>query len=266
MDYKSIGLTGVGNARQLGGYIGADGRKVKENLLLRTAQLADASTEDLKRLKEIYHLSDVVDFRTTLERDAKPDPEIEGVSNYHLPILDESSKESAGMAAAAAGGAFSLDKVMEFVEAGALENMYVDIAVSPYSQKQYTHFLQILVNHKEGAILWHCAGGKDRAGLGTVYVLAALGVDRETILADYMMTNHYYQEDIAKFEQYILSQGYPKETVKAARAMAGAEQAYLEKALAVIDEKYGSMDAYLECQLGLSVENKQKLRDRYLEI
>ena len=67
MDYKSIGLTGVGNARQLGGYIGADGRKVKENLLLRTAQLADASTEDLKRLKEIYHLSDVVDFRTTLE-------------------------------------------------------------------------------------------------------------------------------------------------------------------------------------------------------
>ena len=48
MDLKSIGLTGVGNARQLGGYTGADNRKIKMDTLLRTGKLAEALPEDLE--------------------------------------------------------------------------------------------------------------------------------------------------------------------------------------------------------------------------
>ena len=266
MDFRSIGLTGVGNARQLGGYIGADGRKIKENLLLRTGKLADADTEDLRRLREVYQLSEVVDFRTSFERDAQPDPVMEGVTNHHIGILDESSKANEGMAAAAAGGAFPIEKVMEFITNGAMEDMYVDIATNPHSQQGYSRFFQILLEHGQGAVLWHCTAGKDRTGFGSVLVLAALGVDRKTIVEDYVLTNHYYQKNIAGFEQYIRSQGYSDEAMKAAKAIAGAEQDYLEKALDVIDREYGSMDIYLERKLGLSVDNKQKLRDKFLEI
>lgn len=266
MDFRSIGLTGVGNARQLGGYIGADERKIKENLLLRTGKLADADTEDLRRLREVYQLSEVVDFRTSFERDAQPDPVMEGVTNHHIGILDESSKANEGMAAAAAGGAFPIEKVMEFITNGAMEDMYVDIATNPHSQQGYSRFFQILLEHGQGAVLWHCTAGKDRAGFGSVLLLAALGVDRKTIVEDYVLTNHYYQKNIAGFEQYIRSQGYSDEAMKAAKAIAGAEQDYLEKALDVIDREYGSMDIYLERKLGLSVDNKQKLRDKFLEI
>lgn len=265
MDLKSIGLTGIGNARQLGGYTGADSRRIKKDVLLRTGKLADAAEGDLDRLKNVYHLTEVVDFRTTFERDAAPDPEIEGVRSYHFGILDESAKENQGMAAAAAGGAFPLEKVMGFITSGAMENMYVDIALSPVSQKGYSGFFEVLLNHGEGAVLWHCTAGKDRAGFGSVLILSALGVDRETILEDYILTNQYYRENIEQLEQFIRSKGLPEEAVKAAKSMAGAEQAYLEKALDTIDKNYGSMDAYLENQLGLSVDNKQKLRDKYLE-
>lgn len=266
MELKSIGLRQVGNARQLGGYIGADGRRIKENILLRTGKLADAAKEDIQRLCGDFHLTEVVDFRSSFERDAAPDPEMDGVKNYHLGILDETAKENAGMAAAAAGGAFSLDEAMEFIKGGAVENMYVDIATSQYSQQGYAQFLKILLNHEEGAVLWHCTAGKDRAGFGSVLVLAALGVERGTILEDYVLTNEYYQENIAGMERFVRSKGYPEEIVKAAKAMVGAEQRYLEKALDKIDANYGSMDVYLEKQLGLSVDNKQKLREKYLEI
>ena len=265
MDLKSIGLAGIGNARQLGGYTGAGSRRIKEGVLLRTGKLADAAEGDLERLKNVYHLTEVVDFRTTFERDAAPDPVIEGVQNYHFGILDESAKENQGMAAAAAGGAFPLEKVMEFITGGAMENMYVDIALSPVSQQGYSRFLEVLLNHEDGAVLWHCTAGKDRAGFGSVLILSALGVDRKTILEDYILTNQYYRESIEQLEQYVRSKGFPEEAVKASKAMAGAEQAYLEKALGVIDKNYGSMDVYLEKQLGLSVDNKQKLQNKYLE-
>lgn len=266
MELNSIGLIGVDNARQLGGYIGANGRKIKENVLLRTGKLAKATESDIERLSGTYHLTDVVDFRTSFERDAEPDPEIEGVLNHHIGILDEDSEQTSGMAAVAAGGGFPMEQVMEYIKSGAMADMYVDIATNPVAMKGYSRFLEILLNHKEGAILWHCSAGKDRAGFGSVVILAALGVDRKTILEDYILTNQYYKEMIAGIERHVSHMGFSEEEVRAAKALAGAEQKYLEKAFDVIDRHYGSMDSYLENGLGLTVENRQKLRKIYLEI
>lgn len=49
-DSRSLLLTGVGNARELGGYTAEDGRTVKHGVLLRTAKLADATEDDIQRL------------------------------------------------------------------------------------------------------------------------------------------------------------------------------------------------------------------------
>jgi len=88
-DSQSLGLTSVNNARELGGYAAADGRKVKKSTLLRTAALGDASEADLKKLRDDYHLGTVLDFRMSSEVESKPDPEIEGVKNLNLRIIDE---------------------------------------------------------------------------------------------------------------------------------------------------------------------------------
>ena len=262
MDLKSIGLTGVGNARQLGGYTGADNRKIKMDMLLRTGKLAEALPEDLKRLRDIYGLTDVVDFRTTPERDKAPDPEMDGVKNYHVPILDE---ENGSMAAVAASGVFTPDETIKYLLSGAMADMYVEIATTPFSQKGYARFFRILLENEHGAVLWHCTAGKDRAGFGSVLVLAALGVERSVILEDYEITNHYYKENIKAMEQFLRNKGLGDEAVQAARSTAGAEVKHLVKALDVIDREYGSMEEYLRSRILLSDADKEKLRNKYLE-
>ena len=86
---QSLGLSGVGNARELGGYACADGRAVKPGVFLRTAALANATEEDIWILKDDYHLSTIVDLRMATEVESAPDPEIEGVKYLHLGIIDE---------------------------------------------------------------------------------------------------------------------------------------------------------------------------------
>ena len=51
--------------------------------------------------------------------------------------------------------------------------------------------LSIIFSHdySSGGCLWHCTAGKDRSGVITAYVLAALGVGKEEIIRDYMRSN-----------------------------------------------------------------------------
>lgn len=76
---QSLSLTGVGNARELGGYASEDGRTVKRGVLLRTAKLSKATDEDIERLLSVYHLAVDVDFRGDFEVEDAPDPEMDGV-------------------------------------------------------------------------------------------------------------------------------------------------------------------------------------------
>lgn len=69
---QSLSLSGVGNARELGGYATEDGRTVKRGVLLRTAKLSNATEEDLQKLTEAYHLSVVIDFRGDMEIESSP--------------------------------------------------------------------------------------------------------------------------------------------------------------------------------------------------
>ena len=90
-DSRSLLLTGVGNARELGGYTTEDGRTVKHGVLLRTAKLADATEDDIQRLLTVYRLAVDVDFRSDGEVESAPDPEMEGVEYLNIHIMDESS-------------------------------------------------------------------------------------------------------------------------------------------------------------------------------
>ena len=81
VETQGIGLTGLGNARELGGYVAEDGRTVKHGVLLHSAKPADATTEDLAKLRETYHLAVLADFRSDSEVAQAPDPEIDGVTN-----------------------------------------------------------------------------------------------------------------------------------------------------------------------------------------
>ena len=84
---REISIEGIANIRQLGGYIGANERRIKDNLLIRSGHLSNVNEDNLKLLSENYNIKTVIDFRTEFEREHKPDKHIEGAKEFWLPII-----------------------------------------------------------------------------------------------------------------------------------------------------------------------------------
>ena len=189
MEAVSLGLTGVANARRVAGYPAAGGRKVRGERLLRTGALGGASAEDLQRLIR-YQVKYVVDFRTSFEKAGAPDPEIPGAVHLDIPILEESGDSAAG-AAAAGGMADPAKAILQYALSGKLENLYLDMAMSAFSQQGFKRFFDLLLDCREGAVLWHCTGGKDRTGLAGYLLLYTLGVPEADCMEDFLLSNRF---------------------------------------------------------------------------
>ena len=256
---QAIEMESLNNARQLGGYVGADGRKVKDNVLIRCGQRSDASEEDIRKLQEVYHVTNVVDFRSDSEREAAPDKEIEGAVNTWTSVKEYSQ-------AAKNLPQDPVDQIILYAQSGGAQKAYSDIVTSEIGQEGYHDFFRILLeNEEDGAVLWHCTQGKDRAGLAAVFILYALGVDEETILDDFELSNVYYADRIAYMKKEAQDRGCEEELLDEIGALVGVSREYMKETIDLIETEYGSMDDYLHNQLGLTDDDITALRDKYLE-
>lgn len=258
----------IENARQLGGYIGADGKKVKDNVLIRTAGIDGISDETAEKLAEEYHVKYVVDFRMDYERERTADKAIPGAENiaisvYELDMTDPKMVEM--MRRIGEAGDDSLQKSIEYAKTGYLSLLYTQILLSEAGQKGYARFFDILLKNKGGAVLWHCTYGKDRTGVAAALVLYALGVDEDVIMRDFLMSNEVYRDNIAYLENELKNRSCDDMVMKEAQAMAGVKGEYLAAAFEAVKSKYGSIQDYIKNQLGVSDEKIAKLRDMYLE-
>ena len=258
----------IDNARQLGGYIGADGRKVKDNVLIRTARLDGISDETAEKLASKYNVKYVVDFRMGYERDGAADKDIAGAENiwisvYELDMTDPTMVEM--MKKIKEAGDDSLQKSIEYAKTGYLSSLYTQILLSETGQKGYAQFFDILLSNEDGAVLWHCTHGKDRTGVAAALVLYALGVDEDVIMQDFLLTNEVYKNNIAYLQGELEKRGCDEAVINEAQAMAGVKGEYLTAAFEAVKTEYGSIQDYIKNQLGVSDEDIEKLRDMYLE-
>ena len=270
---QSIGLTGVLNARELGGYLTEDGRMVKHGVFLRTAALGEATEEDLQRLQNVYHLSVVADLRRDSEVESDPDPEIPGVRNIHLRIMDEAAlkekqKKLGLLDIIGIVKGNRIDKLKLALKMGVIsDQMYVDFLSNDQGKEGYAQMFQELLALPEGqAFLFHCTQGKDRTGLAAALILSALGVDEETILSDFMLTNSFNADRIAQERQMLQDEGIQGDEQDA--MMIGFDMVnrqYMENALNWMKETYGSVTGYITTELGVTDEQLETLRNLYLE-
>ena len=263
----SIGLYDVQNARDLGGYKTIDGRTVKTGLLIRSGRLSNASKEDIHILKDLYHLNAVVDFRIIRERIDSPDVKIDGVTYYTLPLVDDKSPMVGGVHKRSANNQNPLSYFIEVIKQGhGKSDMYVKLFKSECFQKGMTSFFQILLNNDgEHSILWHCAAGKDRAGSAAALTLLALGVDKETVLTDFDLSNIAYNEWIQKRLTQVSRITRDPEILTVVRSLSGVNADYMRNAIDATILDYGSIENYLEVCMNVTKEDIAKLQDMYLE-
>lgn len=271
---QSLSLTGVGNARELGGYTAADGKTVKRGVLLRTAKLSDATEADVERLLSVYHLAVDVDFRGDGEVEKAPDPQMEGVEYLNIHILDDSaglSEEMDAEMAALEEQGVEVDKItmtrLAMKYGVFTDQMYVDFLSSDVGKAGYSQFFQALLTLPEDrAILFHCSQGKDRTGCGAMLILFALGADEETVMADFLLTNEYNASLIAEERAYLIENGIREDELDTfMKTMDQVYPEFMENAIRWMNETYGSPLGYITQELGVTEADIQALRDRFLE-
>jgi protein-tyrosine phosphatase len=229
-----------------------DGKTIKHGRLFRSADLSGINDDDRNYFSQRLHV--VADLRTTSEREDKVTPEIAGVRNLHLPIFEQGGHDNnitRAVAKAAKGEleeAPMLEVNREFVTS--------DLATSSY---------KALIDHiieapHDKAVLWHCTAGKDRTGMAALILLAALGVDLETIYEDYLETN----EHLAELVEEIVSAIPDQTEAEVIRSFWIAKRSYLDAALDEMRIHYGSLQGYLTECLGIDDVKLTALKDALL--
>ena len=260
LNYKSLP-----NIRDLGGMRTDDGRQIKSGKLIRSGHLSGMPEEELAKLSGLAGA--VIDFRTDNERLENPDAQIADAAYYHIPIVESFtpgvSREEDSDKRVVEQLLFKPGEARDY-----MIRMYRAFA-GDYAVAGYADFVRLLLQGNKKAVLWHCTAGKDRAGMATAIVLEALGVPRETIVADYLKTNEYLKEDIAFLTAFIKRRAKVAEddmvADEALRYHYGANVSFIESFYAAIDERFGSVDAYLCDGLKLSEAEIAAFRNITLE-
>ena len=256
-----IVIEGVENVRDLGGIPVFDNRQVKCGLFYRGANLSAITPYGAHVFAQELGISMVIDLRVGWETEEKPDVVIPGVSYCHIPFYD---KEKVGI---------------DYTEkATGTQLVGRDIACDP--DHFYRHMPNELTAAQTGKVVRlmmeralegkatyvHCSGGKDRAGIAAFCLLTVLGASDRDILDDYLLTNVSRDAHIDGIYQRFLrlSGGDERRAWEITNAHA-ARAENLEAYRNSVIQRYGSMDSFIEKQLGLGFDFCAFAREKLTE-
>ena len=253
---RNLHLASVPNWRDIGSYRTVDGQWVRAGKIFRADQLDKVSDADMARIDEL-NVKLVIDLRTNSERTREPDKIPPRASGLVLDVMEGSTNAMGGdmkqaMAAIASG------KGVEMLTAANR-----DFVSSPSALKAYSAMMRELLDDKPGAVVYHCTAGKDRTGWATAIILGALGVPRETIMADYMLSNTYLKGKNEATAAMFKKSGAPFDIAYLEPVMTVRPE-YLQAAFDEMDKRYGSFDAYIRQGLGMSDAQVAAFREKYL--
>jgi protein tyrosine/serine phosphatase len=244
------------NFRDYGGYPVRGGGRVRGRVLYRSAHPAEASPGDLSTLRAIG-LAAVVDLRGKSEREQRPSPWTAGFP-ARVFVVEE---ETGGLL-----GRLLLDAASRGGELDAAGLMRQGYAMMPFRWR----LKRALRNHFEalatadGAVLVHCAAGKDRTGLAAALLLSLLDVEREHIVADFMLTEAVAAN--AQIALHVVRTTFGGElTEPMARELSGVRPQYIEAALDAVLERHGSIAAYLRDALDVPDEWLAAIRGKLID-
>jgi protein-tyrosine phosphatase len=248
-----IPLEGGRNFRDLGGYQTLDGRRVKWRRLYRSGSMAWLTPADYDRLSELA-IKTVCDLRTPQERTAEPNRWCQ-VANIGYWAREDG--ESFG----------ELRKVMmtglstpEMARAAMIEG-YRQL---PFKQASAHQVIFNRLAAGELPLAFNCSAGKDRAGTAAALILRALGVPRDAVVEDYVLTDR-----VVDLEAIFMDRRRKHELTSQSRSVVSAilkaDAGYLHAALDAVEERHGTVVAYVRDALGLNEEALFAMRQNLLD-
>lgn len=251
---RELPLQQGSNFRDVGGYIGADGKQVAWGRIFRSGAMPLLTEADYGLLSTLK-IATIVDLRSTDERMIAP------------TMLDDRT------GAMFLSNDYSLKPLMAELAKNGGAYMYAGLGdmLKPQLKAVFRSLIKA-----EGPVMYHCSAGQDRTGITTALVLSALGVDRKTILEDYHLSTALRRP---QFEMppldpadwpgnpivpYYVASAKKPGGPKAEPLYAPTGVSHLVQLFEVIERDYGSVESYLDRELGVGKPEIARLRTLYL--
>jgi protein-tyrosine phosphatase len=250
---RLIPLAQGSNFRDIGGYPAAAGKHVRWGLIYRSGAQPMLNEADLGEVREL-RLAQLVDLRSDEERVLAP-TRIDGVPYTAVGY-----------------------SMMQLMPANRTKPIRNGSDLYRRFPERFAPQLKIIFADLLGSrapIVYNCSAGQDRTGFTTAMILSALGVPRETIYADYLLSTTYRKPEFEMppidaaahpgnpvaqmFAQYHKQPAQPQPLVDA------QGRPFLTGAFEEIEAKWGSVDNYLQQEIGLTPSDVTHLRFLYLE-
>ena len=237
---------GCFNFRDIGGYLNQDGQQVKKGLYFRTGRQDRMTDRDLLKLSELK-ISTQIDLR-------KPDE----VLDQGKGPLEAMGAKYINIAVIPEGGSDQLSRLVG--DTGISGKRY--LGYLEFGPTSWLRLFGILADESNLPVVLHCTAGKDRTGVSTAFLLSILGVSRDVIEEDYLLTNLDTERQADFIERTV---GYPdgydrKKMIN----IAGVPNDAMKDFLDGVESKWGSVVEYLK-KIGITKNQMHKIRQNFLE-
>lgn len=247
------------NIRDLGGLVGHNGKTIKYGRLFRGGALDKVSEEDIEILESLQ-FTDIVDFRSKDEFVHRPDYRFEGTRYHNFTTFEHEHKKEDIV--------HDDGNLLWFMNQGDtgfkhLVKTYKELVDTEEGQQAFSNLFKVIMSDGNPVVFFHCSQGKDRVGVAAYLIESALGVDEETKIEDYLLSNSAMLEKRERLIDFVkdrpfYNEQYKKDLIE----VFSAKIEYLEETIEIINSKYGGVISYLENILKVDIK---KLREMYLE-
>jgi protein-tyrosine phosphatase len=237
---------GCFNFRDIGGYPAADGRRVRWGRYYRAGRQDRMTESDIRKLKDLG-ITAQIDLRKSDEIQVQGRGPLEalGAKYYNIPIIPE-------------GGTDQLSQLVGDTNISGKRYL----GYLSFGPESWIRIFDLFAQGNSETILLHCTAGKDRTGVSTAFLLSVLGIDRELIEADYILTNR----DVSRQADFIENTtGFPEGTSRNMMIHhAGVPEDAMRDFLDGLHQKWDGPIGYLR-SIGITEATMEAVRNAYLE-
>ena len=236
-----VPIEGCANFRDLGGYQNREGQAVRWRRLFRSDALQDLTDKDAKFASRDLGIGLVVDLRNSNEAQRDGIGPLPGLgANYrHFPLLEERG-------------------IPPFTGGDVAERLSATYQwLTNNSGGLLAEAVNSIGSLDNSSVVFHCSAGKDRTGVLAALLLEVLGVDADTITADYLLTNEAIEGVLKRIKSMENS------TTVTAQSLA-AQPAAFQRFQETLHREYGGAESYL-LRHGVASPTLERLRRNFLE-
>lgn len=252
---RIIPFEGLTNFRDFGGYRAGE-RSIAKGRFFRSANHALATDADLERLAGMG-ITTVIDLRRPSERERQPSRRWTGFSAVVVEN-DDHAEGSETWDAFMNAWDMREDSYRQF-----LLRYYTEAPHLPRLIDLFGKYFALLAEG-EGAMVVHCAAGKDRTGLAVALTHMLAGVHKDDVVADYLLTNTSgrFETHGANWREMIRQHRGTAPDLDTMRFIMSVQPEYLERSLEVIAERNGGVEGYLRDALGVDAKKRDAIEKR----